>query len=93
MKVKNIKVGVRVQAKVNSLGVRIGDVGTVLEDGDSAPYVQWDREDANCTSYCGTPCTALAHFELRKYKEQGMLPGDEEITQAVKEAGRDKPKE
>lgn len=40
MKVKNIKVGVRVQAKVNSFGVRIGDVGTVLEDGDSAPYVQ-----------------------------------------------------
>lgn len=69
MKVKNIKVGVRVQAKVDSLGVRIGDVGTVLEDEDRAPYVQWDREDANCTDYDGTPCTAVPHFELRKYKE------------------------
>lgn len=69
MKVKNIKVGVRVQSKVDYNGVRIGDVGTVLEDVDSAPYVQWDREDANCTDYRGTPCTALAHFELRKYKE------------------------
>ena len=68
MKVKNIKVGVRVQSKVNSWGVRIGDVGTVLEE-DDAPYVQWDREDANCTTYRGTPCTALSHFELRKYKE------------------------
>ena len=68
MKVKNIKVGVRVQSKVNSFGVRIGDVGTVLEE-DDAPYVQWDRGDANCISYRGTPCTALAHFALRKYKE------------------------
>ena len=69
MKLKNIKVGVRVQSKVNSFGVRIGDVGTVLEDGGNAPYVQWDREDANCTDYRGTPCTALPHFGLRKYKE------------------------
>ena len=68
MKVKNIKVGVRVQSKVNSFGVRIGDVGTVLEEA-AAPFVKWDREDANYTSYCGTPCTALAHFSLRKYKE------------------------
>ena len=68
MKVKNIKVGVRVQSKVKSFGVRIGDVGTVLEE-DDAPYVQWDRGDANYTSYRGTPCTALAHFSLRKYKE------------------------
>ena len=67
MKVKNIKVGVRVQSKVNSWGVRIGDVGTVLEEGDT-PYVQWDREDANCTTYYGTPCTALHQVELRKYK-------------------------
>ena len=56
MKVKNIKVGVRVQSKVNSWGVRIGDVGTVLEESDT-PYVQWDREDANCTDYGGAPCT------------------------------------
>ena len=69
MKVKNIKVGVRVVSKVNSSTVRIGDVGTVLEDEDRAPYVQWDREDANCTDYRGTPCTAVSHFELRKYKE------------------------
>ena len=68
MKVKNIKVGVRVQSKVDAFGVRIGDVGTVLDE-DGAPYIQWDREDANCTSYCGTPCTSLPHFELRKYKE------------------------
>lgn len=68
MKVKNIKVGVRVQSKVASFGVRIGDVGTVLEE-DDAPYVQWDREDANCTTYCGTPCTSVPHFDLRKYKE------------------------
>lgn len=67
MKVKNIKVGVRVQSKVNSIGVRIGDVGTVLEE-DDVPYVQWDREDANCTDYDGTPCTPLVHTELRKYK-------------------------
>lgn len=68
MKVKNIKVGVRVQSKVNSWGVRIGDVGTVLEE-DDAPYVQWDREDANCTTYNGTSCTALWYYELSKYKE------------------------
>lgn len=69
MKVKNIKVGVRVQSKVNYWGVRIGDVGTVLEDDTDVPYVQWDRDDANCTDYSGTPCTALWHYGLRKYKE------------------------
>lgn len=69
MKVKNIKVGVRVVSKVDSWGVRIGDVGTVLEDDTDIPYVQWDREDANCTDYYGTPCTALWHYSLRKYKE------------------------
>ena len=69
MKVKNIKVGVRVQSKVNSFGVRIGDVGTVLENETTAPYVQWDREDANCTTYKGKSCTALWHTELLKYKE------------------------
>lgn len=69
MKVKNIKVGVRVQSKVNSWGVRIGDVGTVLEDATDVPYVQWDREDANCTDYDGAPCTALSYNALRKYKE------------------------
>lgn len=69
MKVKSIKVGVRVQSKVNSWGVRIGDVGTVLEDDTDIPYVQWDRDDANCTDYKGTPCTALWHYSLRKYKE------------------------
>ena len=68
MKVKNIKVGVRVQSKVNAFGVHIGDVGTVLEE-DNSPYVQWDRGGANCTDYHGTPCTALWHYELRKYKE------------------------
>ena len=68
MKVKNIKVGVRVQSKVNSFGVRIGDVGTVLEE-DAAPYVQWDRVDANCANYRGTPCTSLLYKALRKYKE------------------------
>lgn len=68
MKVKNIKVGVRVQSKANSWGVRIGDVGTVLEDATDIPYVQWDREDANCTDYRGTPCTALSHHALRKCK-------------------------
>ena len=69
MKVKNIKVGARVQSKVNYFSVRIGDVGTVLEDDSYHPYVQWDQKVANCTNYCGTPCTALWHFELRKYKE------------------------
>ena len=69
MKVKNIKVGVRVQSKVESWGVRIGDVGTVLEDATDVPCVQWDREGANCTDYDGVPCTALWHFELHKYKE------------------------
>ena len=68
MKVKNIKVGVRVQSKVDYFGVRIGDVGTVLEEGD-APYVQWDRWDANCTTYYGTPCTSVPYFKLRKYTE------------------------
>ena len=68
MKVKNIKVGVRVQSKVDSYGVRIGDVGTVLEES-FAPYVQWDRADANCSTYKGTPSTALGYTDLRKYKE------------------------
>jgi len=68
MKIKNIKVGVRVQSKVDSFGVRVGDVGTVLEVS-CAPYVQWDRADANCTDCEGTPCTALWYTELRKYKE------------------------
>lgn len=69
MKVKNIKVGVRVQSKVNSFGVSIGDVGTVLENETPTPYVHWDREDANYTDYGGTPCTALPYYSLRKYKE------------------------
>lgn len=68
MKIKNIKVGVRVQSKVNAFGVRVGDVGTVLEEA-TAPYVRWDREDANCTDYSGTPCTSLSFTALRKYKE------------------------
>ena len=68
MKVKNIKVGVRVQSKVDAFGVRVGDVGTVLEE-DDAPYVQWDYVDANCTTYRGTPCTPLPADALRKYKE------------------------
>ena len=68
MEVKNIKVGVRVQSKVDSWGVRVGDVGTVLEE-DNCPYVQWDRTDANFTSYRGTPCTSLPSTALRKYKE------------------------
>lgn len=68
MKVKNIKVGVRVQSKANLFGVRVGDVGTVLEE-DDAPYVQWDRDDANYTDYRGTPCTSVPHCGLRKYKE------------------------
>ena len=68
MKVKNIKVGVRVVSKVDYLSVCVGDVGTVLEE-DNCPYVQWDREDANCTAYDGAPCTALWHYQLRKYKE------------------------
>lgn len=67
MKVKNIKVGVRVVSKVDVYGVRVGDVGTVLEE-DKVPYVQWDREGANFTTWGGTPCTALAHYKLRKYK-------------------------
>ena len=69
MKVENIKVGVRVQSKVNYNGVRIGDVGTVIEDDSYHPFVQWDREDANCTKYDGAPCTALWHYQLSKYKE------------------------
>ena len=69
MKVKNIEVGARVQSKVNFWGVRIGDVGTVIEADSQHPYVQWDREDANCTDYVGAPCTALWHYQLRKYKE------------------------
>ena len=68
MKVKNIKVGVRVVSKVVHLSVRVGDVGTVLEEAN-CPYVQWDRTDANFTSYRGKPCTSLPHTALRKYKE------------------------
>lgn len=67
MKVKNIKVGVRVVSKADYLSVRVGDVGTLLEE-DNYPYVQWDRTDANFTSYMGTPCTSLPHTALRKYK-------------------------
>ena len=68
MKVKNIKVGVRVQSKVDYFSVRVGDVGTVLEE-DNCPYVQWDRTYANFTSYRGIPCTALSHTKLRKCKD------------------------
>lgn len=67
MKLENVKVGVRVVSKVDSFDVRVGDVGTILQ-AVSIPYVQWDRADANCTKYKGTPCTALFYSELRKYK-------------------------
>ena len=66
MKVKNIKAGVRVVSKVNYWGVRIGDVGTVIEAG-RVSFVQWDRADANCTTYKGIPCTVLQHLELSTY--------------------------
>ena len=48
MKVKNVKRGVRVELKVNQSDnqyLKKGHLGTILEDYDDRPYVEWDDFD------------------------------------------------
>lgn len=44
-----------------------GALGTCLE-ADNVPYVHWDNEDFNTTSYNGTPCYAEVHTCLKRVK-------------------------
>lgn len=48
MKVKNVKRGVRVELKDNqgdNQYLKKGHLGTILEDYDNRPYVEWDDFD------------------------------------------------
>lgn len=47
MKIKNCKVGQRVEAKVEIECVNIGATGTIIEDTSCQPFVSWDtyKED------------------------------------------------
>ena len=68
MKVKNIKVGVRVQHKGTGTDQHMkGALGTCLE-AHNVPYVHWDNEDFNTTSYNGTSCCAEVHTCLKRVK-------------------------
>ena len=68
MKVKNIKVGVRVHHKGTGTDPHMkGALGTCLE-ADNVPYVHWDNEDFNTTSYNGTPCYAEVRTCLKRVK-------------------------
>lgn len=61
MKVKNVKVGQRVELKVScsNRSIPVGATGTCLEDYNDCPFVQWD----DYGDY------AVDHKRLRKLKE------------------------
>lgn len=61
MKLKNVKVGQRVELKepCSNSAILVGSRGTIVEDSSRLPYVDWD----NYRVY------AVYHDRLRKLKE------------------------
>ena len=71
MKLENVKVGVRVQYKGSmSRPERKGALGTLAEDGQdtSIPFVCWDDDIHNRTTYEGQRVSSAHINNLRKVK-------------------------
>ena len=71
MKLKNVKVGVRVQYKGSEARPeRKGAFGTLVEDGQdtNVPFVCWDDDIHNRTTYAGQRASAANINDLRKVK-------------------------
>lgn len=61
MKLKNVKIGVRVELKkpCSSDSILVGAKGTIVESDDAFPFVEWDQHGVY----------AVYHKRLRKAKE------------------------
>ena len=71
MKLKNVKVGVRVQYKGSDCRPeRKGALGTLVEDGrgTSIPFVCWDDDIHNRTTHEGQRVSSANVNDLRKVK-------------------------
>lgn len=69
MKLKNVKVGVRVQYKgSDSRPERIGAFGTIREADSIVPFVEWDNDAHNRTTYEGQRVSSAQINNLRKVK-------------------------
>jgi len=71
MKLKNVKVGVRVQYKGSDRRPeRKGAFGTLVEDGKytNVPFVCWDNDVHNRTTYQGQRVSSANINDLRKVK-------------------------
>lgn len=71
MKLKNVKVGVRVELKEDYNHLKAGQVGAIAEDSDAMPYIEWD--DYHKTNYAlwgakDGHCWAVGIEYLRKVK-------------------------
>ena len=69
MKLENVKVGQRVQYKLSRVRPeRSGALGTIRESDSRIPFVEWDDDEHNSTTYAGVR-VASAHIDnLRKVK-------------------------
>lgn len=69
MKLKNVKLGQRVQYK-GSPGrpEREGALGTIREAGVRNPFVEWDDDEHNRTTHGGYRVSAAHIDNLRKVK-------------------------
>ena len=69
MKLKNVKAGVRVQYKGSvSRPERKGAFGTIREADSIVPFVEWDNDDHNRTTYEGQRVSSAQINNLRKVK-------------------------
>ena len=69
MKLKNVKVGQRVEHKGGgSDPQRKGKQGTIMESGSAIPFVQWDDSTENVTYYRGVAVGVEIINYLRKVK-------------------------
>lgn len=69
MKLENVKVGVRVQYKGSvSRPECKGALGTIREADSIVPFVEWDNDDHNRTTYEGQRVSSALINNLRKVK-------------------------
>ena len=67
MKLKNVKCGQRVQYKGSiDRPERKGALGTIRESGSTIPFVEWDNDEYNRTTYVGYRVSAALVDNLRK---------------------------
>lgn len=70
MKIKNCKVGQRVEAKVGIECVLAGAKGTIIQDSNNQPYVNWDDYAVDMYSHDGySNVWAVRLPLLRRIKE------------------------